>query len=207
MASPEEILGVSICLRCLQKRSFVQYTPQTEFALLKMIDIAGFGGIMSQKQHLAFASMLFWCVALTVSPIADASRNAADGSMTTTERRYLLDELKSSEAGLLSAIKGLTQAQWTFKPKPDAWSVQECTEHLILAEDLIFNEAQEVLATPSVSRLPNATPEGDRQVVGKWKTAEKKRKHPKFSNRPTDLRLRKVRRGNSGFVARRLSRT
>lgn len=135
--------------------------------------------IMNLKQQLLCGFMLLWCVASMVSPLAAASRDAADGSMTTTERRYLLDELKSSEDGLLGAIKGLTEAQWTFKPAPDAWSIQECAEHLILAEDLIFNEAQKVLATPSVSRLSNATPEGDRQVVAQMEDRSTKAKAPK----------------------------
>ena len=135
---------------------------------------------MTLEQHLAFASMLLCFVASTVSPVAAAPRNTGDGSMTPTERRYLLNELKSSEAGLLGAIKGLTQARWTFKPAPDAWSIQECAEHLIAAEDLIFTEAQQVLKTPPVARLSNATSEGDRQVVAQMEDRSKKAKAPKI---------------------------
>lgn len=87
------------------------------------------------------------------------SVDASTGGMTKAERTYLLSELKSSKAGLLNSIKGLTPAQWTFKPSPDACSIQECAEHLILAEDLIFGEAQKTLGTPAVARLSNATSE------------------------------------------------
>jgi hypothetical protein len=80
---------------------------------------------------------------------------------------------------LLGAIKGLTQAQWRFKPAPDAWSIQECAEHLILAEDLIFTEAQNVLKTPPVARLSNATSEGDRQVVAQMEDRRKKANAPR----------------------------
>jgi hypothetical protein len=135
---------------------------------------------MKLKQHLACWFMLVGCVASMVSPVALASRDAADGSMTTRERRYLLNESKSSEAGLLGAIKDVTQAQWTFKPAPDAWSIQECAEHLILAEDLIFTEAQKVLKTAPVARLSNATSEGDRQVVAQMEDRSKKAKAPKI---------------------------
>jgi hypothetical protein len=145
-----------------------------------MIEIARLGGIMSLRQHLALGFMLLWCLASIVSPLTAAPRDAADGSMTPAERRYLLNELKSSEAGLLGAIKGLTQAQWTFKSAPDAWSIQECAEHLILAEDLIFTEAQKALKTPSVARLSNATSEGDRQVAAQMEDRSKKAKAPKI---------------------------
>ena len=100
--------------------------------------------------------------------------------MTKAERAYLLSELKSSEKALLGSIRGLTHAQWRFKSSPDAWSIQECTEHLILAEDLIFDEAQKTLTTPPVARLANATSAGDHQVVEQMEDRSKKAKAPKI---------------------------
>jgi hypothetical protein len=105
--------------------------------------------------------------------------DASTGGMTNAERTYLLSELKSSKAALLTSIKGLSSAQWTFKPSPDSWSIQECAEHLILAEDLIFSEAQKTLKTPAVDRLSNATSEGDRQLVVGMEDRSKKAKAPK----------------------------
>jgi hypothetical protein len=172
-------------LDAYKKKSFVQYTPQTDFALSKMIKIVGLGAIMNGKHHLTYGFMLLWCIASMVLPVSAAAQDATDGSMMPTERKYLLDQLKSSEAGLLDAIQSVTQAQWTFKPSPGAWSIQECAEHLILAEDLIFNEAQKVLVTPPVARLSNATPEGDRQVVAQMENRTTKAKAPKVLQ-PTD---------------------
>jgi hypothetical protein len=116
---------------------------------------------------------------ITVMPLFAAQDDAAKGGMTKAERAYLVSELKSSESALLASIKGLTPAQWTFKPSPDAWSIQDCMEHLILAEDLIFDEAQKVLRTPAVARLANATSEGDREVVAQMEDRSKKAKAPK----------------------------
>jgi len=107
------------------------------------------------------------------------SEDASTGGMTKAERTYLLSQLKSSETALLSNIKGLTPAQWTFKPSPNAWSIQECAEHLILAEDLIFGEAQKTLSTPAAARLSNATSEGDRQLIAQMEDRSKKAKAPK----------------------------
>ena len=105
--------------------------------------------------------------------------DSSDGGMTEVERTYLLSLLTSSETSFVSSVAGLTQAQWTFKPSPDAWSIQECAEHLILAEDLIFDESQKVLKTPPVARLSNATREGDLQVVEQMEDRSKKAKAPK----------------------------
>lgn len=112
-------------------------------------------------------------------PALAAGNDAATGGMTNDERAYLLSELKSTESAFLSSIQGLTPAQWTYKPSPEIWSIQECAEHVILAEDLIFEEARKTLQTPQVPRLANATSEGDREVVAKLQDRSNKAKSPK----------------------------
>lgn len=69
------------------------------------------------KQRLLVQFILVCsAVALVATPVSAAKDDGATGGMTKTERAYLLSELKSSEAALLTSIKGLTPAQWTFKP-------------------------------------------------------------------------------------------
>ena len=90
---------------------------------------------------------------------------AADGSMTPAERAYLLEQLETSKKNMLASIQGLSAAQWTFKPAPEAWSVQECAEHIILAENFIFGGAQQILKTPVVERPALSNEEVDRKIV------------------------------------------
>lgn len=132
------------------------------------------------RQH-GLLRMIFLglAAALGLAPASVGQDGSTVSGMNEAERTYLVSELKSSEAELLASIRGLTPAQWTFKPSVDAWSIQECTEHLILAEDLIFGEAQKTLKTPAVGRLPNATSEGDRQIVEQMEDRSKKAKAPK----------------------------
>jgi hypothetical protein len=103
---------------------------------------------------------------------------AADGAMTPAERSYLLEQLETSKAGVLASIQGLTEAQWTFKPAPNVWSVQECAEHIILAEDFIFGGSQRMLQTPAAPRLESATAEGDRKLVAMIQDRSKKATAP-----------------------------
>ena len=49
--------------------------------------------------------------------------------------RYLAD----SRHGVTEAVKGLSEAQWRFKPTPDRWSVAEIVEHLALTEGVILD--------------------------------------------------------------------
>ncbi len=49
-------------------------------------------------------------------------------SLSKVERNRLIDHLKKGQLELEGATKGLSPAQWNFKPAPDRWSVAECYE-------------------------------------------------------------------------------
>jgi uncharacterized damage-inducible protein DinB len=103
---------------------------------------------------------------------------AADGSMTPAERAYLLEQLETSKKEMLASIQGLSAAQWTFKPAPEVWSVQECAEHIILAENFIFGGAQQILKTPAVDRPALSNEEVDRKIVAGVQDRSHKAKAP-----------------------------
>ena len=46
------------------------------------------------------------------------------------------------------AIRGVTGAQWKWKPAPAEWSVGEAAEHVALAEALLFGFVRKALAAP-----------------------------------------------------------
>jgi hypothetical protein len=103
---------------------------------------------------------------------------ADGGAMTPDERAYLLEQLESSKKEMLASIEGLTEAQWKFKPAPAVWSVAECAEHIILAEDYIFGFAEQTLKTPAVERPATSTAEVDRKIVEGVKDRSKKATAP-----------------------------
>ena len=90
---------------------------------------------------------------------------ASGGAMSDTERAYLIEQLQQTRQGVLASIDGLTEAQWTFKPAPNVWSVQECAEHIVLAEGYIFEGAQHILKTDPVARPDKSNADVDRMVV------------------------------------------
>jgi uncharacterized damage-inducible protein DinB len=103
---------------------------------------------------------------------------AADGEMTPAERAYLLDQLEQSKKEMLASIQGLTAAQWKFKPAPAVWSVAECAEHIILAEDYIFGGSQATLQSPAGPRLESADAGHDRALVAAIKDRSQKATAP-----------------------------
>jgi len=111
--------------------------------------------------------------------VAAAPLLAADsGAMTPAERTYLLEQLEQSKKGVLASIEGLSEAQWKFKPAPNVWSVAECAEHIVLAEDYMFGATQQILKSPAVDRLPSATAEDDHKFVAMIQDRSKKATAP-----------------------------
>jgi hypothetical protein len=104
--------------------------------------------------------------ALAISILAAAPAMAADGgTLTDAERAFLIEQMEMSKKAFLSSISGISDAQWTFKPAPNVWSVQECAEHIVLAESYIFGLSQQVLKTPAVARPDKSNAEFDRQLA------------------------------------------
>jgi hypothetical protein len=64
-------------------------------------------------------------------------------AQTQAERDRAIQYLEKTRQGVVDATKGLTPAQWSFKPAPDRWSVAEVTEHIAAAEDLLYGMIQE----------------------------------------------------------------
>ncbi len=84
-----------------------------------------------------------------LSLAAAGSLRAQDATAADKEKALAL--LESSKKGVLEATKGLSAAQWNFKPGPERWSVAECMEHIAAAEDFIRgNITENVMKAPAV---------------------------------------------------------
>jgi hypothetical protein len=94
-----------------------------------------------------------------------ASAKAQDVSQA--DKDHALQYLESTKKGVLDATRGLSDAQWNFKPAPDRWSVAQVMEHLAAAEDMIRGLAQDqVMKTPVVPvRDTEATKKADDAVL------------------------------------------
>jgi uncharacterized damage-inducible protein DinB len=70
--------------------------------------------------------------------------------VTQAEKERTLQYLETTKKGVLEATKGLSEAQWNFKPAPDRWSVAQVMEHIAASEDFIRGVVQEkVMLAPA----------------------------------------------------------
>lgn len=88
-------------------------------------------------------------MAVVLALAGAASAMAQDASQAEKDRA--LQYLESTKKGVLDATRGLSEAQWNYKPAPDRWSLAELIEHLAAAEDMLRGVTQEqVMKSPAV---------------------------------------------------------
>ncbi|HEY8994488.1 MAG TPA: DinB family protein, partial [Lacunisphaera sp.] len=58
--------------------------------------------------------------------------------VTAEDRAKGLAYLEKTQAGVIAAAQGLSDAQLAFKPAPERWSVAQVLEHIASAEDMLM---------------------------------------------------------------------
>ena len=72
--------------------------------------------------------------------------------ISQADKDRALAYLEKTKNGVIEATKGLSEAQWNFKPAPDRWSIAEVMEHIALAEDMIRGLVQEqIMKSPEIA--------------------------------------------------------
>src|SRR5256885_11519884 len=68
-------------------------------------------------------------VLVLTAMFALSALTVAAQEVTQGEKERAVQYLESTKKGVLDATKGLSEAQWNFKPAPDRWSVARSEEH------------------------------------------------------------------------------
>lgn len=98
--------------------------------------------------------------------------------LSPNERVRAVAELEASRKVFLDATRGLSPAQWNYKPSPDRWSIAECSEHIALAEDVIFGAV-----TDQLMKTPAEAPAGasrDEEILKAVEDRSQKFKAPEM---------------------------
>ena len=97
-----------------------------------------------------FFAGLYTCKMLGDSEYIAPALAADGGTLNPEERKFLIEQMEISKKAFLSSLAGISEAQWSFKPAPDRWSIAECMEHIAAAEDFILGNIQEgVMKAPA----------------------------------------------------------
>ena len=89
-------------------------------------------------------------VGMFVGLLLLAGAGASAQEVSPAEKEKALQYLETTKKNVLEATKGLSEAQWNFKPAPERWSVAQVMEHIAAAEDFIRDLLKEkVMVAPA----------------------------------------------------------
>jgi hypothetical protein len=128
----------------------------------KLIDMKASLCIVLTAAMLALAALIAVPTeaGAVVGAEAQAQSQVQSGPISAEDRAALVDLLTKTKADFIQSIKGLSEAQWQFKPSPFSWSVGQTAEHIILSEEFLFGYSQQLLKTPAQFRTgPSGTDE------------------------------------------------
>jgi hypothetical protein len=74
--------------------------------------------------------------------LAAGATGANAQSLSQADLDRGLQYLESTKKNIVDATRGLSQAQWNFKPSPFRWSAAEVIEHIAASEDLLRQMAE-----------------------------------------------------------------
>lgn len=117
----------------------------------------------------------------TIILLVCVSLTSAFAQISDADREKITSQLKASQTELMSAIKGLSEEQWLYKPTADSWSIAETVEHLAKSEQNIFGMAQMSLEQEPPTDIAEKHNFTDEMILGLITNREKKVKtRPEF---------------------------
>lgn len=107
----------------------------------------------------SLAGALLSLIMLTVATALRAQ------DITPAEKDRATQYLESTKKNVLAATKGLSEAQWNFKPAPDRWSVAQVMEHIAAAEDFLRTMTKEKLMLSPAGEVGRDVKKADDTVL------------------------------------------
>jgi uncharacterized damage-inducible protein DinB len=102
-----------------------------------------------------------------LSPALFLTVLAAGQDLTSSDREKGLRYLAETRNGVVEATKGLSDAQWKFKPGPDRWSIAEIVEHLALVENFLLENVRPQLASSTAVAPDRDLKQVDANILAK----------------------------------------
>src|SRR5215831_17874601 len=120
---------------------------------------------------------------LAATPVATVS--SSEQWLTEQELEQARLFLQQTRSAVIGATKGLSEAQWRFKPAPGQWSIAENLDHIVIVQERVLGPILAKLATepaPFANRDYKAV---DAIVIHQFPTRLLKFQAPEFV-RPVD---------------------
>jgi hypothetical protein len=101
----------------------------------------------------------------TLESPAPATVDAAGQKLTSSELEQARLYLEQTRCYVVGATRGLSDAQWRFKPASDRWSILEIVEHMVFVQELVLGPIREQLVSAPVASVNRDYKQVDRIVI------------------------------------------
>lgn len=79
------------------------------------------------------------------------------GPLTEVERQRLIAHLEMTERWLQDEVSQLTPAQLAFRAAPDAWSIMQVVDHLVVVGPIYWRDLQSAMKGPPTTVIRSGT--------------------------------------------------
>ncbi len=104
----------------------------------------------------------------TLESPAPATVDAAGQKLTSSELEQARLYLEQTRCYVVGATRGLSDAQWRFKPASDQWSILEIVEHMVFVQELVLGPIWEQLANAPVASVNREYKQVDRIILNQF---------------------------------------
>lgn len=87
---------------------------------------------------------LIWCL-----PVLFLAFTVNVDGLSKKERKFAISYLEETRNDLTNTIKGLSEAQFNFKPADNRWSVKECLQHIATTEKALWKWSDSIINAPA----------------------------------------------------------
>jgi hypothetical protein len=106
------------------------------------------------------------------------SESGEGQKLTTSELELARLYLRQTRNYIVGATKGLSEAQWSFKPAPDCWSIAEVLEHVVAVQEFVMGPVRAELVPAPASAVHRDYQQVDGIVINKLPVRLNKFKGP-----------------------------
>lgn len=117
-----------------------------------------------KKIVVVFLLSFFVCSA-AAQEVKNVSHEVNGGTKKENGKAFLTDYFRQTYEALEQSVAGLTAEQLNYKQSADKWSINQCLEHMVLTERMLFDEAKKGMQAPASPKRRKDVKVADEDVI------------------------------------------
>ena len=103
-------------------------------SFIALASVTGFlGGSQNRAKLLPMLRTRSWLTPLFFTGLLPLLWSQPQG-LEPSDRDYLVSHLEFTRDLVAASTRGLSRAQWEYRPAPDRWTIAQCIDHLTKTE-------------------------------------------------------------------------